>query len=50
MSVTYQDRQGSKLYGDRLIIFPRKGVENTFFLLVTDIIQIISYTKLSHKI
>jgi integrase len=47
MSETYQDRQDSKLYGDRLIIFRRKGVENGFFTFRAKIAGVVGYIRRS---
>jgi integrase len=47
MSETYQDRQDSKLYGERLIIFRRKGVGNGFFTFRAKISGVVGYIRRS---
>ena len=47
MTEAYQDRQDSKIYGSRLIIFRRKGVENGFFTYRAKIAGVARYIRRS---
>ena len=47
MAEAYQDRQDSKIYGSRLIIFRRKGVENGFFTYRAKIAGVGGYIRRS---
>ena len=47
MTEAYQDRQDSKIYGSRLIIFRRRGVENGFFTYRAKIAGIGGYIRRS---